>query len=124
MIDLRKPQQLIIRKQGELDQGELAAAAVVRYTVPAKRQTIIPIGGIKVVNRANQARELTIWKDDDGTGQVDANLIRPTKDIPANDYWTNDFPIFMDVPGGTISMEAQFAGALTVTIDGTEYIKI
>jgi len=122
--DLDRDQRFVVTDIGELAQAELTTSPVVRYTVPAKTRTVIPIGGIIVVNRLNQARELTVWKDDNGTGQANVNLIRPPKDIPANDYWTNEYPIFMSTIGGTISMEAEIANAFTMTIHGTEYIEI
>ena len=116
VIDLSKPQEFVLIKKGELAQREPTTAPTVEYTVPLATRTVIPIGGIKVVNRSNQARKFTIWKDDDGSGQADVNLIRPPKDIPSNDYWTNEYPIFMDTVGGTISTEGETNNIFTYIV--------
>ena len=121
-IDLDKEgKRIVLTKRGQLAQIELPAAPTAIYSSPVETRTEIDPGQLIINNRANQTRWVTIWFDDDGSNTTNAELVVFEFPVPSKGFFATSVKIFMDNPNGTISMEAQAANTLIVTIFGSEF---
>lgn len=120
-IDLDKHQEFVLTKRGNLAQLEIPAAPTAVYALPEDTRTEIFGGEMMVVNRSNQNRWLTIWFDNDGAATGNPELIHFQIDVPAKGKIISVLTLYMDTPGGTLSMEAEQATDLIVTVFGSEY---